>query len=163
MNCQNYNVTDDNFLPLGYGTTSLSKQSLTFWTNLSTLEGDSTMLLQNAGYHIHGDALSYLRRMQTSPTLLWKCQHSQCHTYLRISMSHTAALSQMWEVEHKLPDTYNVLNKTIFRKLWFSQQCYWRMQSFVMWCCVIKQTAKGGSASKFRVQVTLNMEALPSF
>ena len=121
------------------------------------------MFLQNAGYHSHGDALSYLRRMQSLPTLLWKCQHSQCHTHLRTSMPHTTALSQMWEGHHKLPDTYDVLNKTFFKKLWFSQKCYWRIQSFVMWYCVIKQTAKNSIASISRVQVTLNVEALPSF
>ena len=31
-----------------------------------------------------------------------------------------------------------------------------------MWCCVIKRAAKDSNASIFRVQVTLNMEALPS-
>ena len=134
-----------------------------FWTNLSTLKGDNTMFLQNSGYHVHGGALSYLRRMQSSTTLLWKCQHSQCHTYLRTSVSHTTALSQMWEVHHKLSDTYNVTNKTIFKKLWFSQWFYWRIQYFVMWFCVIKRAAKDSSATLFRVQVTLNMEALPSF
>lgn len=164
MNCQNYNVTDENFLPLGCGTTSLSKQSLNFLTTFSTLKGNGTMFLQNAWYHLHSDALSYLKRMQSSATLLWKCQHLLCHTYLRTSMSHTTALSQMmWEVHHKLPDTYNVINKTIFKKLWFSQRCYWWIQYFVMWCCVIKEVVKHSSATMSRVQVTLNVEALLSF
>lgn len=124
---------DENFLPLGCSTTYLSKQSLNFWTNLSTIKGNSTIFLQNAGYHWHSHALSYLRRMQSLTTLLWKYQYSQCHTHLRTSMSHTTALSQMiWEVHHKLPDTYSVRNKTIFKKLWFSQR--FAEESSILWC-----------------------------
>jgi len=89
MNCQNYNVTDENFLPLGCGTTPLSKQSLNFWTTLSTLKGNSTMFLQNSGCHLQGDALSYLRRMQFSTTLLWKHQHfTMSHIFVNFNVTH---------------------------------------------------------------------------